>query len=131
MQSKWMRSDNVVWEELNGEILLVNPRSGGRWLLNAAASAVWKLCDGTRSAGELAARVVCGAGREARAEIAAFCASAERLGLLQSAAHSTCATDTRLATGTMNFDAAPVFRELGAGHGTRRRPSPGGVSGPV
>ncbi len=60
MAGKWVRSDDVVWEELGGEVLLVHPRSGARWLLNATAGAIWKLCDGTRGAGELARSVIGG-----------------------------------------------------------------------
>ncbi len=108
MSNLWIRSKNVVWEEVDGGALLVDPATGARWVLNAAAAAVWKLCNGTSVAGESAA----------------FCAALAGAGLLQPAAG--LAAESR-----MSVLGTPSFQALGAGHGARRRPSPGGVSGPV
>ncbi len=108
MSETWVRSNSVVWEEVDGGMLLVNPVSGARWVFNAAAAAVWKLCDGTRAAGEAEA----------------FCAALARAGLLRPSAQLAAACH-------MSVIGAPTFQTLGAGRGSRRRPSPGGVSGPV
>ncbi len=108
MSDIWVRSSHVVWEEMDRGVLLVDPASGARWLLNAAAAAVWKFCDGTRAAGDAAA----------------FCASMAGAGLLRPAASLSAACH-------MSVSGAPAFQTLGAGRGSRRRPSPGGVSGPV
>ncbi len=124
MNTQWKRSVGVVWEELGGEVLLVSPRSGARWLLNATAAAVWKLCDGTRSFAELSDTAAC-------AEVARFCEALENLGLLIRSVEARRRAEPQLAACQMNFEATPHFRQLNAGAHGRRRPSPGGVSGPV
>src|SRR5437764_248486 len=103
MGNAWIHSDNVVWEELDGGLLLVDPSTGARWLLNAAAGAVWKLCDGTRMA----------------CESAAFCASLAGAGLLKPVSGFPVEFH-------MNVLGEPSFQTLGAGPGSRRRPSPRG-----
>ena len=50
----WIKNDNVVWEELDSGALLIDPKSGARWTLSAAASAAWQHCDGTRTLAEMA-----------------------------------------------------------------------------
>jgi hypothetical protein len=131
MAITWKRSNEIVWEELDGEALLVSPISGARWSLNAAAAAVWKCCDGTRSLAALSSAFAQASGlslREARQEIAAFCQRFSELGLLHAQA--------QLVTATLNSPTfrsgieAPSFKALGLGHGPRRRPSPRGNSGP-
>jgi hypothetical protein len=47
--------DGVHFEELAGESLLFNEATRKTIYLNEAASAIWKLCDGTRSVEELVA----------------------------------------------------------------------------
>ncbi len=117
MATKLTRSNNVVWEELGSETLLVNPTSGARWLLNAAASAVWKLCDGTRSVAELAASLTM-----SRAEITQHCGIFEQNGLLQMAGAS--AHEAHMSGG-------PGMRVMSLGTGGRKRPNPRGISGPA
>ncbi len=109
MGKTWIRSDDVAWEELGSEILLVHARTGARWILNATAAAVWQLCDGRR---ELA-------------EAAAFCSGLRDMGLLREA---TC---PQIAGAPVHFSAVPELRVLNASGNTRRRPTPRGVSGPI
>jgi hypothetical protein len=45
--------DGVHLEEMAGESLLFNEANKKTIYLNDAASAIWKLCDGRRSVGEL------------------------------------------------------------------------------
>lgn len=45
--------DGVHFEEMAGESLLFNEATKKTIYLNEAASAIWKLCDGTRSVEEL------------------------------------------------------------------------------
>src|SRR5438067_618697 len=85
MGTNWKRAKEVVWEELDGEALLVNPKSGASWSLNATASMIWKLCDGTRGLGELASSLAKASGRsasQARREVAEFCERIAATGLL-------------------------------------------------
>ncbi len=123
MNQNWARSEQIIWEELDGAALLVNPATGARWTLNATAAALWKLCDGRTSA-EIARLLA-----RSREEIAEFCAKFETLGLLtgarklvpvpiDGATYRTCST-------------GPSFRPLGLGNGPRRRPGPSGISGPA
>jgi hypothetical protein len=126
MDTKWIRAHGVVWEELDGAALLVSPDSGACWSLNATAAALWKLCDGSRSPRELAAALGKSA-REARVEIADFCQTFAKLGLLQPANAPVLVSKNVVMRGVED---APAFRVLGLGQGPRRRPSPRGNSGP-
>ena len=108
MAAHWIRSNSVVSEELDGGMLLVDAATGARWLLNAAACAVWRLCDGTRAAGDAAE----------------FCAALAGAGLLRPAV--ALSSEAR-----MSVSGVPSFQPLGKSAGPRRRPGPRGVSGPV
>jgi hypothetical protein len=109
MATQWIRSDEVIWETLDGEALLVEPRRGRTWLLNAAAARIWRACDGlTRF----------------NAEGAAFCRQLASLGLLTPSAQFS-------GGGTaVCFSGRPTIRAHGFGAGPRHRPSPRGSSGP-
>jgi len=116
MVTQWIRSTEVVWEELDGQALLVHTATGARWMLNAAALALWKLCDGASALHELG-------------EIGAFCRSLQEQGLVRPV--QTNSTGPVQADGTMFLSCEiPVFRPLGLTSGPRRRPSPRGNSGP-
>ena len=124
----WTRAEYVVWDELDGEAMLVNPNTGARWTLNATALAVWKLCDGRRGVAELARML-----DRSRAEIALFCQQFNQFGLLQPANVQTGASPAPLNAVLMRgkLTGAPAFKSFGLGNGPRRRPTARGVSGPV
>jgi len=131
MSAKWTRSDEVVWEELGDETVVVDPRTGARWSLNALASALWKRCDGSRSADELAGALAKASGRSLRAvrmEIESFCRVLAGTGLLHAASAGLPLPVAARASGS--FDRILSFRQLGLASGPRRRPSPRGNSGP-
>jgi hypothetical protein len=111
MTTRWMRTEQAVWEELNGEVVVVEPRNGRTWLLNAAAAQVWRGCDGEA--------------RRFSADGAEFCRKLAALGLL-------CAASAELAGmgEVVSFSGLPTIRAQGFGTGPRRRPSPRGLSGP-
>jgi len=118
MNTKWVRSTGVVWEELDGETVVVNPATGARWSLDAAATRIWKTCDGALGLRELAHDVA------ALSEITALCNALGRIGLLTQGG----ATE---GTVCMSGLSVPGVRALGVGaSGPRRRPSPRGNSGP-
>jgi hypothetical protein len=48
------RRKDVVEEELDGELILFDPRSGNTYRLNQTASAVWRECDGRTTTREVA-----------------------------------------------------------------------------
>ena len=132
MGAKWKRSNEMAWEQLDGEALVVHPQSGMRWTLNAMGTAVWRLCDGSLDSREIAAALAKASGRSQlaiRREVERFCSALAYSGLMQPAAAGT------MAAGPMEFarvgNDAPGFRSMGLNAHTRRRPSPGGVSGPV
>jgi hypothetical protein len=133
MAITWKRSNEIVWEELDGEALLVSPVSRARWSLNAAAAAVWKCCDGTRSLAALSSAFAQASGlglREARQEIAAFCQRFAELGLLHAQPELVAASAALNRPTFRSGMEGPAFKTLGLGHGPRRRPSPRGNSGP-
>ena len=122
MKATLERSENVIWEQLGDEALAVRAESGQRWSLNAAATALWKLCDGSRNCSELA-RVL---GWELR-ETAAFCRALLRAGLLKSAARMQ---PIPIVSCRSALTSGPAVRALGLTAGSRRRPTPRGNSGP-
>jgi PqqD family protein of HPr-rel-A system len=48
------RRDDVIEEELDGEVVLFDPRSGNTYRLNQTAAAVWRRCDGRATTREIA-----------------------------------------------------------------------------
>lgn len=48
------RRDDVVVEELDGEAVLFDPRSGNTYRLNETALAVWRSCDGRATTRDIA-----------------------------------------------------------------------------
>ena len=124
MATKWKRSKDVVWEELDGEMLLVNSATGMRCHLNAAASAVWRLCDGRRSVRELAAAVA-----RSSDEVIRVCRQLRETGLLSGPSAVSGSSVLNNVNACMR-SGAPAFTLLGLGQGPRGRPSPRGNSGP-
>lgn len=47
--------DDFQLEEMDGEMLLYSPKSARSLYLNPTASAIWQLCDGKNSVGEIIA----------------------------------------------------------------------------
>ena len=132
MNTKLIRSNDVVWEELEGQALLVHTRTGERWTLNAAALVLWKLCDGTRTVESLAkalAAITRWNLKECREELEHFAQSLSGTGLLQCAGaegNTLLAQPAQFSVGGM-LRANYQGKSLGA---PRRRPSPRGNSGP-
>ena len=118
----WTRAKNVVWEEFcEGGALLVNPATGARWTLNAAACALWKKCDGRLCTAELAEIL-----QLTREEIANFCGQFQQLGLLTPSRIAIPASGAMMARSSVL-----AFKPLSLGNGPKRRPSARGVSGPA
>jgi len=89
MPEAWTRSEEVVWQELEGEAVLVSPRLGYSWVLNATAAYLWRHCDGRTSLQALARRVADAAGLEVRqvlARLTEFSQELAKQGLLVPAA---------------------------------------------
>lgn len=51
------RKDEIVIQELDGEVLIYDLRSNKAFCLNATSAAIWKLCDGGKSVADIAGRV--------------------------------------------------------------------------
>jgi hypothetical protein len=51
------RSERVLWREVDGDAVLFREDDGRAFALNETAARVWKLCDGTLSVRQLAARL--------------------------------------------------------------------------
>jgi hypothetical protein len=114
MAANWTRANEIAWQDLGDSTVLVHTRTGARWTLNAAASAIWRLCDGRALSA-------------VRGEIADFCQLCSAHGLLRPA--TAGATPASMASLSM-FSAPPQLKALGLTAGSRRRPSPRGNSGP-
>jgi hypothetical protein len=112
MATHWTRPEEIVCEELDGELLLVQIGTRRMWRLNAAAAALWRACNGKT--------------QRLSAECAAFCQRLEVEGLL-----------TRIGAPAFERTGAalricgplPQMQELSFGAEPRRRPSPRGISG--
>ena len=79
------RSPAILWRETDGCIVLFHEDDGRAFALNETAAAVWKLCDGSRSAAEMAGLL--GPGSDgpadaARADVAALLGELTRCGCL-------------------------------------------------
>lgn len=117
---RWIKNENVIWEELNGGTLLVDTKNGSRWTLKSTAAAAWKLCDGTLTLGELSCLL-----RQKREDIAAICHEFESMGLMRRENAACSAPVFRLSASS-----PLILQAAGVGVGARRRPSPRGNSGP-
>jgi hypothetical protein len=60
MKTNWKKANEVVCEELGEGALLVELATGKRWLLNAAAVALWKLNGAAGSISAFCARINAG-----------------------------------------------------------------------
>lgn len=120
---RWTKNEAVIWEEYEGGVLLVEPRSGSRWALSAAAALAWKLCDGTRPLRDIADQL-----QLCSDSVERFCHQFEQVGLLLRTAGPRPALSTSHCS--FRFGERMVVRAMGAGAGARRRPSPRGNSGP-
>ena len=119
MTSQWARSEQVAWEELDGELLLVQAGTRRMWRLNAAAAAIWRACTGRVNACD-------GKALRLSSECAAFCRRLERKGLLtEIGAPALQYAGPALRSG----GPLPQMQELSFGSGPRHRPSPRGLSG--
>lgn len=142
MSTQWIRSSEVVWEELGSETLLVSPTANSGWVLNASAAHIWKRCNEC-SLDELARELARAGNRQlnhVKEELRAFCQSLEASGLLHSANAPKRATAAGNATAVGNASAHVSFsvanmpmsiRAQNFGAGPRRRPSPRGLSSPA
>ena len=135
MATNWMRSSDIVWEDLNDEALLVDAKTGRQWSLNAAAARIWRLCDGSRGMAELAAAFALATGRtlkRSKVEIHEFCSRFTSLGLLLPVVSTGAAsTFPNCAVAMTGLEVPPSVRPMNVGaSGPRRRPSPRGNSGP-
>ncbi|MEI6235991.1 MAG: PqqD family protein [Planctomycetota bacterium] len=118
---RWEKNVDVMWEELDGQALLIDTRNGVRWTLNTAATAAWKLCDGTRTLAGMARLL-----RYKREHLAHFCQQFEVLGMLQRHGSLNLGPAALYSPTSSPFS----FQSIGVGAPSRRRPSPRGNSGP-
>ncbi len=51
------RDETIVWRELEREVLVLSDQGLTLRVLNSTASAVWKLCDGSRTVEEIAVEI--------------------------------------------------------------------------
>ena len=90
--STWVRAEKIVWDDFEGEVVLVQPDKGQVWVLNASGSFVWKACDGRTPLATIADGMARGGGGSERdvagvlSETGAFCEDMKAQGLLAPAA---------------------------------------------
>jgi hypothetical protein len=53
-----LRNTTVLWRELDGEAILLNPKEGCSYNLNNVGTLIWKMLDGEHTPDEIA-RTVC------------------------------------------------------------------------
>ncbi len=51
------RNDKVLWRELDGEAILLDPREGCSYSLNVIGTLIWKLLDGKHTDSDIAAAI--------------------------------------------------------------------------
>lgn len=47
------KNTDITWREVNGEIVLLNPKTGSCFGLQAVGASFWELADGSRSLDEI------------------------------------------------------------------------------
>jgi len=126
MSAQWVRSNDVVWEEIDGEAVIVKPSAKRTWVFNATASFIWKCCDGHSSIEDVARKLALSCGRElrlVRTDIVEFCRQLEEIGLI--VGHSAPAGS--VPVGSVSFQGSyfsPKIKLQNMGVGFRGRPSP-------
>jgi len=53
-----LRNSSVLWRELDGEAILLNPKEGCSYNLNIVGTLIWKLLDGEHSIDDIA-KAIC------------------------------------------------------------------------
>lgn len=56
--SMFQRNSSILWRELAGEAVLLDPKEGCSYNLNAIGTIIWKLLDGTHSS-EAIVQTIC------------------------------------------------------------------------
>lgn len=51
------RNLTILWRELDGEAVLLDPNAGCSYNLNAVGTLVWRMLDGTRTTSEIASMI--------------------------------------------------------------------------
>ena len=132
MTREWIRSGEIVWQDIEGAAVLVSPRSKRTWVLNQTAAHIWKMC-GTRVSAETLARQLAQASgqelRRIRSDLLKFCRKLQGLGLLCAAREAGTGRELQAC----RFAGAylpPMIKLQNEGMGFRGRPSSRGVSGP-
>src|SRR6185295_4580095 len=122
MKTNPVREAGIVWEELEGEALLVNPETKSSWRLNATATQIWRHCTGAHGLTELARAIARKTGAEVRrvaSEVAAFCSRLEAAGLLRAGVASAGNAPMAFAGLSSYISPSMLSRSL-AGRGGRR-----------
>ncbi len=132
MTIQWTRSKDIIWEELNGEALLIDTASESAWVLNATATHLWKHCEkfGVECLVEELARVGNRQLEQVREEVRTFLEAMQARCWFKS---QPVAYVLAGVSGEMAFSAnytVPACRPSGLIGGVRKRPSPRGNSGP-
>ncbi|HEY6539358.1 MAG TPA: PqqD family protein [Ktedonobacteraceae bacterium] len=52
-----VRNPSVLWRELDGEAILLDPQAGCSYNLNPVGTSIWKLLDGQHSAEDIVAAI--------------------------------------------------------------------------
>ncbi len=53
-----LRNTSVLWRELDGEAILLNPKAGCSYNLNHVGTLIWKMLDGEHTPDEIA-KIIC------------------------------------------------------------------------
>jgi len=131
MTAQWVRAGDVVWEEVNGEAVLVSTSERRTLVLNATASFLWTCCDGSVSLDDVARRITAVGGRkleQVRNELAAFCLELETRGVLLGTPVLTPAQHGGAVCFSGN-GLPPLIKLESLSVGFRGRPSSRGISG--
>jgi hypothetical protein len=53
-----LRNSSVLWRELDGEAIILNPKEGCSYNLNKVGTSIWKMLDGNHSIDDIA-KAIC------------------------------------------------------------------------
>lgn len=132
MSTKYTRSGEVIWEELDGEALLIDTENQSAWVLNASATHVWKHCDtcSVESLVETLSRAGNVQIERVRKEVRAYIDALQSRRWLITGATGGARMPAPCDTAFSGYYEIPTMQPKCLGSNGRRRASPRGNSGP-
>ena len=131
MEGKRTIPEDMVWQELGGQTVVVDPGRRVTWVLNSTATRIWREIRSGASVEAVARAISSALGLDAGLvfeEVASFCRELGRRGLLSDTSCLASAAPSWSARAGILWPVPQILQQ--ARSPKPRRPSPEGTSGP-